>query len=30
MSFETDSKFEGEFANGLQTYAGSGTLLYTW
>jgi hypothetical protein len=24
------AKFEGEFANGLQAYAGSGTLLYTW
>ena len=24
------AKFEGEFANGSQTYAGSGTLRYTW
>jgi uncharacterized protein with beta-barrel porin domain len=23
-------KFDGEFANGSQTYAGSGTLRYTW
>jgi outer membrane autotransporter protein len=24
------AKFDGEFANGSQTYAGSGTLRYTW
>ena len=24
------AKFDGEFANGAQTYAGSGTLRYTW
>jgi autotransporter-associated beta strand protein len=24
------AKFEGEFANGSQTYAGTGTLRYTW
>lgn len=24
------AKFEGEFATGSQTYAGSGTLRYTW
>jgi outer membrane autotransporter protein len=23
-------KFDGEFANGSQTYAGTGTLRYTW
>jgi uncharacterized protein with beta-barrel porin domain len=24
------AKFDGEFANGSQTYAGSGTLRYSW
>jgi uncharacterized protein with beta-barrel porin domain len=24
------AKFDGEFANSSQTYAGSGTLRYTW
>jgi hypothetical protein len=24
------AKFEGEFARGSQTYAGTGTLRYTW
>jgi uncharacterized protein with beta-barrel porin domain len=24
------AKFDGEFAPGAQTYAGSGTLRYTW
>jgi hypothetical protein len=24
------AKFDGEFASGSQTYAGSGTLHYTW
>jgi uncharacterized protein with beta-barrel porin domain len=24
------AKFDGEFANGAQTYAGTGTLRYTW
>jgi hypothetical protein len=24
------AKFDGEFANGSQTYGGSGTLRYTW
>jgi hypothetical protein len=24
------AKFDGEFANGSQLYAGSGTLRYTW
>jgi uncharacterized protein with beta-barrel porin domain len=24
------AKFDGEFGNGSQTYAGSGTLRYTW
>ena len=24
------AKFEGEFGNGSQTYAGTGTLRYTW
>jgi hypothetical protein len=24
------AKFDGEFANGSQTYAGSGTLRYRW
>ena len=24
------AKFDGEFANGSQTYAGTGTLRYTW
>ena len=24
------AKFDGEFASGSQTYAGSGTLRYTW
>jgi uncharacterized protein with beta-barrel porin domain len=24
------AKLEGEFANGAQSYAGSGTLRYTW
>jgi hypothetical protein len=24
------AKFDGEFANGSQTYGGSGTLHYTW
>jgi hypothetical protein len=24
------AKFEGEFAPGSQTYAGTGTLRYTW
>jgi uncharacterized protein with beta-barrel porin domain len=24
------AKFEGEFANGSQTYAGTGTFRYTW
>jgi hypothetical protein len=24
------AKFDGEFASGSQTYAGTGTLRYTW
>jgi len=24
------AKFDGEFANGSQTYSGTGTLSYTW
>ena len=24
------TKFEGQFASGMQTYAGSGTLRYAW
>jgi hypothetical protein len=24
------AKFDGEFANGSQTYGGSGTLRYAW
>ena len=24
------AKFEGEFGNGSQTYAGTGTMRYTW
>ena len=24
------AKFDGEFASGSQTYAGSGTVRYTW
>ena len=24
------AKFDGEFANGSQTYAGSGTVRYSW
>jgi hypothetical protein len=24
------AKFEGEFANGSQTYAGTGTIRYAW
>ena len=25
-----DAKFDGEFAHGSQTYAGTGTLRYAW
>jgi len=25
-----DAKFDGEFASGSQTYAGTGTLRYSW